>query len=356
MRVFLKLVAIALVLAAAWLGWALAVPKRPAVEKNVQQKQQAPAGQTGPATVLLRPGWSSKRIANELKSAGVIRSANAFMLLHAVRLRRLKAGEYLFDHPENSIQVYDRLARGDIYFHTVVVPEGFNMFDIAGAIEAAGLGSGDDFLKATEKDATLIRDIDPQARSLEGYLFPDTYRFTRTQTMQDIVTEMVHRFRQKARELNLIPAPGATMEDRDIFFVHRVVTMASIVEKETGAPEERATVAGVYYNRLQRRIALQADPSVIYASLLNGHYTGQIHRSDLEANSPYNTYKFPGLPPGPICNPGEASLKAAMHPESTNYLYFVSDNNGHHRFAATLDEHQRNVVAYRRAVAANANR
>jgi UPF0755 protein len=356
MRSILKLIAVLLLLVAAWLGWSLTVPKSPAVKPAAQQAAQAAQATAGPATVLLRPGWSSRRIANELKNAGVIRSANAFMLLHAIRLRRLKAGEYLFDHPENAIQVYDRLSRGDIYFHTVVVPEGFNMFDIAGAIEAAGVGSGDDFLKAAEKDATLVRDLDPQARSLEGYLFPDTYRFTRTQTMQDVVTEMVRRFRQKARELSLIAAPGATLDDRDTFFVHRVVTMASIVEKETGAPEERATVAGVYYNRLQRNIALQADPSVIYASLLNGHYTGQIHRSDLEANSPYNTYKFPGLPPGPICNPGEASLKAAMHPESTNYLYFVSDNNGHHRFAATLDEHAKNVMAYRRAVAATTNR
>ena len=351
MRGFFKLIAIVLLVAAAWLIWSLAIPKRPAVPKAAQQAAEQPA------TVLLKPGWSSRRIATELKNEGVIRSTNAFLLLHAVRMRRLKAGEYLFDHSENSIQIYDRLARGDIYFHTVVVPEGLNMFDIAGAIEAAGLGSSDDFLQAAEKNASLVHDLDPQAHSLEGYLFPDTYRFTRAQTMQDIVTEMVRRFRQKARELSLIPEPGANTEDRrDIFFVHRVVTMASIVEKETGAPEERATVAGVYYNRLQRRIALQADPSVLYASLLDGHYTGQIHRSDLEANSPYNTYKFPGLPPGPICNPGEASLKAAMHPANTNYLYFVSDNNGHHRFAATLDEHEKNVLAYRRAVAANTNR
>ncbi|HZU22708.1 MAG TPA: endolytic transglycosylase MltG [Terriglobales bacterium] len=348
MRRFLQLVGIVLLAAAAWLAWSLAVPKRPSVPRV--------AGQTGPATVLLRPGWSSRRIATELKNQGVIRSANAFMLLHAVRLRRLKAGEYLFDQAQSAIQVYDRLARGDIYFHNVIVPEGLNMFDIAGAIEAAGLGSGDDFLRVAE-DPAMVRDIDPQAHSLEGYLFPDTYRFTRAQTMQDIATEMVRRFRQKARELDLIPPPGAAPDaGHEADFVHRTVTMASIVEKETGAPEERATVAGVYYNRLQRHIALQADPSVIYASLLDGRYTGQIHRSDLEANSPYNTYKFPGLPPGPICNPGEASLKAALHPANTGYLYFVSDNNGHHRFAATLDEHEKNVLAYRRAVAGNANR
>jgi UPF0755 protein len=343
MRGFFRILSIILLLAAGWLVWALAIPKTPPAQAATQAN--------APATVLLHPGWSSHRIAAELKNAGVIRSADAFLLLHGVRMRRLKAGEYLFDRPENAIEVYERLARGDIYFHNVVVPEGFNMFDIAAAVQSAGLGNAQDFLKVAQNDVSLIQDLDPQAKSLEGYLFPDTYRFTRTQSMQDIAGEMVRRFRQKARALELAVPGGAPNPD-----LHRIVTMASIVEKETAAPEERATVAGVYYNRLQRRIALQADPSVIYAALLAGRYTGEIRRSDLDANSPYNTYKFPGLPPGPICNPGEASLKAAIHPASTNYLYFVSDNNGHHRFAATLDQHEKNVLAYRRAVAATANR
>ena len=348
MRAFFRFLAIIFLLVFAWLAWGLAIPKRPPAPTQGQQ--------SSPPTVLLHPGWSSRRIADELKNAGVIRTANAFLLLHALHMRRLKAGEYLFDRPENGIEVYDRIAHGDIYFHTVVVPEGFNMFDVASAIEAAGLGHAQDFLQAAQKNATLVHDLDPQARSLEGYLFPDTYRFTRTQSMQDMATEMVRRFRQKARELSLIPEPGAkTISNRESLDVHRVVTLASIVEKETGAPEERATVAGVYYNRLQRHIALQADPSVIYAALLAGHYNGEVH-TDLEPQSPYNTYKHPGLPPGPISNPGEASLRAAMHPVNTNYLYFVSDNNGHHRFAATLDEHTKNVLAYRHAVAATANR
>lgn len=337
MRSLLRIFAFLLAIAITWLLWTLAIPERPPAQKNAQPNV--------PATVLLRPGWSSRRIATELKNAGVIRSANAFLLLHAIRLRRLKAGEYLFDHPENAIQIYERIARGDIFFHTVVVPEGFNIFDIAGAVESAGLGSSADFLRVA-RDNALVRDIDVNANSLEGYLFPDTYRFTRTQTMQDIADEMVRQFRQKARSLELIPAAGAAPNPD----LHRIITMASIVEKETAAPEERATVAGVYYNRLQRNMALDADPSVIYAALLAGRYTGEIHRSDLDADSPYNTYKYPGLPPGPICNPGEASLKAAMHPQANNYLYFVSDANGHHRFAATLEEHDRNVMAYRRAV------
>jgi UPF0755 protein len=153
---------------------------------------------------------------------------------------------------------------------------------------------------------------------------------------------MVHRFRQEAQKIGLLG--NADM--------HRIVTMASIVEKETADPKERPLVAGVYYNRLGRNMALAADPSVIYAALLAGRYRGTIYVSDLQFDSPYNTYKFPGLPPGPIANPGVASLLAAMHPAHTDFLYFVSDNNGHHRFARDLQEHARNVAAYRRSVAA----
>ena len=309
-------------LAGAWLAWALYLPV-------------APRGET---FVLLRPGWSSRHIAIELQSAGVIRSARAFMLLHYARRRTLKAGEYRFHQLASARQVQDRIVAGDIYVHTVVVPEGFNLYDVAGAIEAAGLGPREDFIKAATGDLFLLRDLDPAATSLEGYLFPDTYSFTRTQSMHDMVAAMVHRFRQTASAIGL---------QSDF---HRVVTMASIVEKETAAPEERARVASVYYNRLQHNIALAADPSVIYAALLAGRYQGVIHQSDLQYPSPYNTYKNPGLPPGPIANPGRASLEAALHPEKTDFLYFVSDGTGHHRFARTLEEHSRNVIAYRRAV------
>src|SRR5205085_8367474 len=151
-------------------------------------------------------------------------------------------------------------------------------------------------------DAALVSDLAPEAKTLEGYLFPNTYQFTRTESMNDIVTAMVKQFRQVAREIGL---------NGD---VQRVVTMASIVEKETAAPEERPMVASVYYNRLAKNIALDADPSVIYAELLNGSYSGALHHDDLAFNSPYNTYKYPGLPPGPIANPGKSALEAAMHP------------------------------------------
>src|SRR5215813_2674537 len=211
------------------------------------------------------------------------------------------------------------------------------MFDIANAVEEAGLGKRDDFLKVARSETALVRDLDPRAPTLEGYLFPDTYHFTRTQSLHDMAATMVRRFRQAAKEMGLNQS------------VHDVVTMASIVEKETGAPEERPEVASVFYNRLQKNMVLATDPSVIYAALLNNRYSGVIHQSDLRFDSPYNTYRKAGLPPGPISNPGRASLQAAMHPAQTDYLYFVSDNQGHHNFSRTESEHARNVAAYRRA-------
>jgi len=320
-----KLVAIVILVVAVWLAWAILLPTQPSKTKYV----------------LLKPGWSTRRIATELQANGVIRSWRAFLLYHyALKPGTLKAGEYKFEGAENNLLVHSRLVHGDIYVRTVVIPEGFNVFDIATAVEAAGLGSKKEFLDQTEKQVSLIGELDPQAKSLEGYLFPDTYGFTRTQSMADIVAAMVHRFKQEAKEIGL----GGD--------VHRTVTLASIVEKETAAPDERPLVAGVYLNRLTKGMALDADPSVIYASLLAGRYQGTIYQSDLHLDSAYNTYKNPGLPPGPIANPGKASLQAAMNPTKTDFLYFVSDNNGHHRFAKTLDEHSRNVALYRRAVAA----
>jgi UPF0755 protein len=321
------------ILAALWLGWALLLPLGP---KETQ-------------FVLLRPGWTTRHIATELKAEGIIRSANAFLLYHYfAKPGLIKAGEYKFDQPANALVVHQRLIRGDIYKRTLLVPEGFNIFDIAAAVEAAGLGSAQDFLKMACTDTALIADIDPQAQTLEGYLFPDTYEFTRTQSLGDILSTMVRRFRQEARATGLLSSQAeAGFSPVDL---HRIVTMASIVEKETAVPDERPLVAGVYYNRLAHKMALDADPSVIYAALLARRYQGAIHESDLQYDSRYNTYKYAGLPPGPIGNPGRASLEAAMHPATTKFLYFVSDNQGHHRFAATLEEHSRNVAAYRRSV------
>jgi len=323
LRKLLGILLLLVLTACAWLAWGLMSPVTPPGQKFV----------------LLRSGLTTHRIAAELKYAGVIRNERAFLIWHYLHHKRsLKAGEYLFERPATIIDIHRRLERGDIYTHTVVVPEGFTMFDIAGAIEQSGLGSREDFLKVAQSDTDLIKDLAPQATSLEGYLFPDTYEFTRTQSMREIATLMVHHFRQVANTI------GLTTD------VHPTVTMASIVEKETAAPAERPLVASVYYNRLTKRMALDADPSVIYAELLAKTYSGAQHHDDMQTKSPYNTYRCPGLPPGPIANPGRGSLEAAMHPASSNFLYFVSDGNGQHRFARSLEEHNQNVNAYRRAM------
>ena len=340
------LILIAAVGAAGWLAWALLSPVEP----------------TPQTFVLLHSGYSTRRIAAELKNAGVIRSQEAFILWHYYHHgRSLKAGEYLFDKPANIIDIQKRLRRGDVYFHTVVVPEGYTMFDISRAIEAAGLGSADDFLKVAQSDTSLIADIAPGAHSLEGYLFPDTYEFTRMMTMHDMAAAMVKQFRQVAKQIGVMP------EGQVIFAAdplpgeygpppnetERIVTMASIVEKETAVPEERPLVASVYYNRIAKRIALDADPSIIYAELLAGTYQGALHHADMQFKSPYNTYRNAGLPPGPIGNPGRSALEAAMHPAQSDYYYFVADAEGHHRFARTMEEHNKNVIAYRKALRAH---
>jgi UPF0755 protein len=334
-----------LILAAAgWLAWSLLAPV-------------APSGQT---FVMLRPGYSTRRIAAELKAAGVIRSEEAFILWRYIRHRRsLKAGEYLFDKPVNTIDIQKRLRRGDVYFHTVVVPEGFTMFDIARAVEAAGLGSASDFLKVAQSDTFIVSDIAPTVHSLEGYLFPDTYEFSRMQSMREIAASMVREFRQTARQIGLLQAPGSEPSGGEPTSplpivaetqIERTVIMGSIVEKETAVAEERPLVASVYYNRLAKKIALDADPSIIYAELLAGKYTGALHHDDMSFNSPYNTYRHAGLPPGPIGNPGKSALEAAMHPAQSDYYYFVADAAGHHRFARTIAEHNDNVAAYRKAM------
>jgi UPF0755 protein len=327
LRKFVILVLLAAFGAGGWLAWALLTPVTPEGQKFV----------------LLRPGYSTRRIAAELEAAGVIRSRLGFVLWHRIhRKQSLKAGEYLFDKTARMLDVHDRLVRGDIYVHTVVIPEGFTMFDIAQAVQDAGLGSRQEFLAVAKSNTELISDLAPDAKSLEGYLFPNTYEFTRTQSMKEIAAAMVRQFRQVAEQIGLTASGQGTD-------VQKTVTMASIIEKETAVPEERSVVASVYYNRLARNVALQADPSVIYAELLNGNYAGALHHSDMQFQSAYNTYTHPGLPPGPIGNPGRSSLEAALHPAQTDYFYFVSDGNGHHRFSRSLEEHNQNVAKLRQA-------
>ncbi len=299
-----------------------------------------PAGPHSEMFLEIPAGTRSAQIAGLLKSRGLIRSTFAFDVMRLIKGGTLKAGEYRFDHPARISEVYARLERGDVYTRTLTIPEGANIFDIAQRVEAARLGSKEAFLDAVKRDVNLISDMDPAAQSVEGYLFPDTYHFRRLATPDQLIAGMVKRFRQEAADL------GLTQN------FHNVVTMASLVERETPIGSERPMVASVFSNRMSKGMALMTDPSVIYADLLEGKYRGTIYHSDLDGDSPYNTYKHIGLPPGPICNPGVDSLKAAMAPAQTQYFYFVAaspDPSSHSRFARTLEEHQQNVQAYRRA-------
>ena len=280
-------------------------------------------------------GSSVRTIARKLSEAGVIRfqwTLLAARMLHPSGV--LQAGEYQFSTPLSASQVLSKLTRGDVYFVELTVPEGANIFDIAELVASRSSLTADSFLKAARNTA-LIRDLAPMAQSLEGFLFPATYRLTHSTTADDLCRQMVAQFRKEWIRLG---GGDAT----------RVVTLASIVEKETGNPQERPIIAGVFLNRLKKPMRIESDPTVVYAALLEHRYNGVIHKSDLANHNPYNTYQSDGLPPGPIANPGAAALQAVLHPEPTKYLFFVAKpEGGAHRFSETLAEHNRAVQDYR---------
>jgi UPF0755 protein len=313
-------------LAAAAAGYALV---------RVNQPYQGFQGET---FVDIPRGSSSGAISRMLVDAGVVSSRWEFVLARVFeRGRTLRAGEYRFGRPASAIEVYSRIARGDVFYLELAVPEGRNMFDIAGAAEKLGLFPADEFLEAA-RDPALIRDLDPHAPTLEGYLFPDTYKLGRHTTPEQLCRAMTNRFRAIWRGLGAERA------------AHEVVTLASMVEKESKLEAERPVIAAVYANRLRIGMKLDCDPTTIYAALLADRYRGVIHRSDLDRESPYNTYRSAGLPPGPIANPGMRSLEAALHPAESKALYFVlkPDGSGGHQFSTNLEGQEEAVAAYRR--------
>jgi UPF0755 protein len=247
----------------------------------------------------------------------------------------LQAGEYRFEKAASALDVFGRIARGDIYYMELLIPEGYNMFDIAGAVEKLGTIKASAFLAAARNPA-MIQDLDPKAQSLEGYLFPNKYRVYRHTTAQQICRQMTNEFRARWEAL------GAKAD------VHRTVTLASLVEREAKLPEERPKVSSVFQNRLKLGMKLDCDPTTVYAALLENRYRGVIHRSDLDNQSPYNTYQHAGLPPGPIANPGIRSLNATLAPDDTAYLFFVAkaDGSGGHNFSESLRQHEAAVAEY----------
>ncbi|HEY3738734.1 MAG TPA: endolytic transglycosylase MltG [Bryobacteraceae bacterium] len=300
-------------------------------------------GFSEPVDVEIAKGEGARGIADQLAKAGVVQSS--YFLLGARLMRpnaKLQAGSYRFEKAASPLEVFDRIAKGDVVHYEVTIPEGSNIFDIA------SIAGRIPFLKSEKvlailKDPAPIRDLDPAAPSLEGYLFPSTYRLTRRTTEEQLVHMMLAEFRKVWKQTAPVKAN-----------VHDVVTLASMVEKESAARDERPIVAAVYANRLIKGMRLECDPTTIYAAMLEGRYRGKIHRSDLDSDNPYNTYRHVGMPPGPIANPGEASIAAALKPAmDSKYLFFVAkpDGSGRHNFAVTLTEHNHNVAEYRRGIA-----
>ncbi len=290
--------------------------------------------------VTIEPGIGARTILARLESAGVLPNADMARAFLVYRLGdpSLKAGEYRFDRPLNTPEVLEKLIRGQVVTYPVTVIEGLTLEEIADTLAAKGFGDAEVFRREMDR-GDLISDLDPEAQNLEGYLYPDTYSFARGTEEAEIVATMVRTFRKRFNT-QVVPAHQGSPVQRT---VRELVTLASIVEKEARLDEERGRIAGVYANRLRIGMGLYADPTVIYAIKLQGTWDGNIRRKDLKLDSPYNTYVYPGLPPGPICSPGVASMIAAAAPDETEYFYFVSRNDGSHVFARTLAEHNRNV-------------
>lgn len=292
--------------------------------------------------VEIERGMSSQEIARTLAHHGVVRSRWAFLAIRALHPdATLQAGEYRFGSAQTPSQVFDKIWRGEIFYEDLTVPEGSNIFDIASLLERSDMIGANEFLKAAANPQS-IHDLDPLAPTLEGYLFPSTYRITHKTTAGELCYAMTAEFRRQWALL------GGEKLRAD---THKIVTLASLVEKETAIATERPMIASVFLNRLKLDMPLQCDPTTVYAALIENRYRGVIHKSDLASENPYNTYVHAGLPPGPIANPGLASLKAVLNPPSTDFLYFVAkaDGSGSHQFSAKLTEHEKAVLEYRKS-------
>ncbi|MGH9869465.1 MAG: endolytic transglycosylase MltG [Candidatus Polarisedimenticolia bacterium] len=300
-------------------------------------------GYAGEQVVVVIPeGERARATAERLQEAGVIRSSLMFRVL--MRLRgadqKLLAGEYRFEGPGSPDQVLERLVRGDVIHHLLTIPEGLRLDEIARVVEASGLADGEAFLRAAS-DARPVADLDPEARDLEGYIFPDTYSIPRGLGEARLVAEMTGRLRVELtpERLERMRRLGLTLR--------QILTLASLVEEEARFDDERPRIAAVFHNRLRIGMPLQCDPTVVYALNKDGRYRGDIYRSDLSYRSPYNTYVHQGLPPGPICSPGASSIDAVLAPAQTEDLYFVVNGPGRHTFSTNIQDHARAVRRYR---------
>jgi UPF0755 protein len=286
-------------------------------------------------------GASVGEIGRRLEDAGIVRDAFVYRIAvwRSGRGQHLKAGEYRFTEPTSVADVIDRLARGDVYVRRITFPEGLTIAEMGEVFASHGFGAATAFVEAAQ-DHQLVDDLDARATDLEGYLFPATYALSRRADAPTLVRMMVERFRATYTHDLQTRAHEQGLSTR------QVLTLAALVEKETGSDSERPLVAAVYRNRMKIGMAMQADPTLIYALTKARRYDGNIRKTDFAFDSPYNTYKYSGLPPGPIASPGKASLLAALSPATVPFLYFVSRNDGTHVFAETLAVHNANVHKY----------
>jgi UPF0755 protein len=305
---------------------------------NAPYAPQIEPAQSRPVTIP--EGASFRQIATLLEREHLIKSQWVFRFLGRMTGsdRRIVAGEYALHPGMTPSEVLHELVSGRVVLYSITIPEGYTIDQMAEVFGQKGLADPKEFRKLAH-DPAFAKTLHLEATSLEGYLFPNTYRFAKRTRIADILRTMVEGFWGV-----LTPALQARAKDLNMT-VHQVLTLASVVEKETGAAQERELVAGVFHNRLRRHIPLQSDPTVIYG-LTN--FDGNIRKKDLSSASPYNTYRIQGLPPGPIANPGAGAIRATLYPTPTPYLYFVSRNDGTHEFSATLEDHNRAVDRYQR--------
>lgn len=298
-----------------------------------------------PNTVIfeVEKGQSAKEIATNLKKNGIIKKTLPFILGYRVFFPRLslKAGEYAIAIPDSPKNILHVLSEGNVYLHSVTIPEGLIILEIADLLDAEDFADKEDFLKVAE-NPHLIYDLDDKAPNLEGYLFPETYRFAKGTSPEEIAAAMVYQFREIFSQEWMERIRELGMNIRD------VVTLASLIEEETSLPEEKKVISSVFHNRLNRDMKLDCDPTIIYVLKLEGRFKGRLRTRDLKYDSPFNTYLYAGLPPGPIANAGRDSLEAALYPADTKYLYFVSKNDGSHHFSQTFREHVNAVNKYQR--------
>jgi len=294
--------------------------------------------------IYVPPGANAAKVAGLLKEQGILHTKLPFRLWlrrHGFD-RSLKAGEYRFSGMSTPIEIAERLSRGDVYFRSITIPEGLTALETADLLARGGFGDREKFEAAILR-AGLIRDLNQSAQNLEGYLFPETYRFGRRDDEEAVIGAMVNQFRNRMNKiLEESPLP-------DGWTLARIVTLASMIEKEVKTPSEQPIAASVMVNRLRLNMTLGIDATIIYAMKLAGTWNGNIRRSDLRMESPYNTYINRDLPPGPICNPGESTIRAALNPEKTDYLYYVSKNDGTHQFSKDLRSHNNAVNLYQRS-------